>query len=79
MLACRKALFHNTCRGKAAEPLFSRLSLFLLARFASTSFTMASVNMTNPDTNNGDVKLITSLLGRHQGEFERFDEGKLSR
>ncbi|ORY78069.1 phosphoribosyltransferase-like protein [Leucosporidium creatinivorum] len=27
---------------------------------------MASVNMTNPDANNGDVKLITSLLGRHQ-------------
>lgn len=33
--------------------------------------TMASVNMTNPDANNGDVKLITSLLGRHQGELQR--------
>lgn len=32
---------------------------------------MASVNMTNPPSTNGDVELITSLLGQHQGQSQR--------
>lgn len=73
------ALYPKTRAGeKHPRSLFSRLSLLLLARFASIYLAMASVNMTNPDANNGDVKLITSLLGRHQGELLSLVSGKAS-